>query len=128
MVEKDYVMRIVHEMIRTLIRLIFQKDIDEGEEIIFDEETRQRNELLKKLIDAGEIEEAENRLLDEMEHGSGVTLEAALMFYEYLNGKTNDFLESHNFSRKEVIEGVCYVSSHYGYGSMAESLMEEGME
>ena len=69
MVEKDYVMRIVHEMIRTLIRLIFQKDIDEGEEIIFSEEARQRNELLKKLIDAGEIEEAENRLLDEMENG-----------------------------------------------------------
>lgn len=125
MVEKDYVMRLVHEMIRTLIRLIFHKDIDKGEELVFDEESRQRNELLKKLIDDGEIEEAENRLLDGMENGSGVTFEVALMFYEYLNGKTNDFLESHNFSRKEVIEGIRYVSGYYGYGSMAESLLEE---
>ena len=30
MIEKDYVMRLIHEIIRTLILLLFQKDIDEG--------------------------------------------------------------------------------------------------
>ena len=30
--DKDYVMRIVHEWIRTLIKLIFNKDIDRDED------------------------------------------------------------------------------------------------
>ena len=31
--DKDYVMRIVHEWIRTLIKLIFNKDIDKEEDV-----------------------------------------------------------------------------------------------
>ena len=30
--DKDYIMRLTHEVVRTLIRLLFQKDIDKYEE------------------------------------------------------------------------------------------------
>lgn len=30
--DKDYIMRLTHEVVRTLIRLLFQKDIDKDEE------------------------------------------------------------------------------------------------
>lgn len=127
-VEKDYIMRLIHEVIRTLIKLIFGKDINEGTELVFREEYKEWGEQLKELIDDGKIDEAENRLLDEMENGSAVDLEAALTFYAYLNEKDNEFLESHHFSRKEVMEGIRYACEHYGYGSMAQSLLEQDMD
>lgn len=56
--QKDYVMRIVHEWVRTLIKLIFNKDIDKDDE---DEVSLEVTELYRKLlsmIDDGEINEA----------------------------------------------------------------------
>lgn len=125
MFEQDYVMRLVHEVIRTLIKLIFQKDIDDDEEYIFNEQTKQKYELLKKLVDEGEIEEAENRLMEDLDNEKALNFETALMFYGYLNEKDNEFLETHHFSRKEVIEGIQFVAKHYGYESMADSLLED---
>ncbi len=34
MVERDYVMRLIHEIIRTLIALVFGRDVDEETELI----------------------------------------------------------------------------------------------
>lgn len=62
MVERDYVMRQIHEIIRTLIALVFGRDVDEETELIVRAESRQLYERLKSLVDAGEIEEAENCL------------------------------------------------------------------
>ena len=35
MVENDYMMRIIHEMVRTIVMLIFHKDQETEEELIF---------------------------------------------------------------------------------------------
>ncbi|MCI8327912.1 MAG: hypothetical protein HFI37_09115 [Lachnospiraceae bacterium] len=125
--EKDYVMRIIHEVIRVLIKAIYGEDIDK-EMYVVREETKEQGKLLKKLTDEGKIEEAENQLLDGIEQGSGWDLEDALLFYGYLNQKDDKFLEAHHFSRKEIIEGIRYAANYYGYGSMAESLLEEAEE
>ena len=81
-------------------------------------------ERLKRLIDAGKIGDAEDQLWEGIEEGNGTNFEMSLMFYEYLNEKSSDFLEEHQFSRKEIIEGIRYVSGCYGYGGMAEPLLE----
>lgn len=127
MVERDYVMRLIHEIIRTLIALVFGRDVDEETELIVRAESRQLYERLKSLVDAGEIEEAENCLWEAAENGE-IDFETGLLFYEHLNEKSNDFLEEHHFSRKEVVEGICYLAECYGYGTMAESLLEDVIE
>lgn len=60
--DKDYVMRMIHESIRMLIRLIFNRDIDKNEDMGISLETAELYQKLITMADAGEINEAENLL------------------------------------------------------------------
>ena len=125
MIEKDYIMRLTYEIIRTLLRLIFGIDLEKKAGPLFEEEKlAERYETLRELIESGKVE-AENRLLGELNVYDRRDLELALYFYAYLNEKDSDFLEEHNFSRREIAEGIRMVCSLFGYGSMAESLLDE---
>ena len=123
--EKDYYMRIVHELVRMLIRLVFNKDIDRDEEEAVPLEVLEKYKKLISMIDGGQINEAENLLLDGLEPDSRAYFELALMFYEKLNGKTDEFLEEHDYSREEVTDGIKYVADFYGYGSLMDAFVDE---
>ena len=123
--EKDYYMRIVHELVRMLIRLVFNKDIDRDEEEAVPLEVLEKYKKLISMIDDGQINEAENLLLDGLEPDSRAYFELALMFYEKLNGKTDEFLEEHDYSREEVTDGIKYVVDFYGYGSLMDACVDE---
>ena len=123
--EKDYYMRIVHELVRMLIRLVFSKDIDRDGEEAVPLEVLEKYKKLISMIDDGQINEAENLLLDGLEPDSRAYFELALMFYEKLNGKTDEFLEEHEYSREEVTDGIKYVVDFYGYGSLMDAFVDE---
>ena len=124
MFERDYIMRLIHEIVRALLKLLFNIDANQEEEqIITTQADRMRYDELLDLIDKGEINEAENRLLDELDPEEVKDYKTALLFYSYLNEKDVDFLEEHQFSKGEIIYGLKYVSSIYGYGSLAEVLL-----
>ena len=123
--EKDYYMRIVHELVRMLIRLVFNKDIDRDEEEAVPLEVLEKYKKLISMIDDGQINEAENLLLDGLKPDSRAYFELALMFYEKLNGKTDEFLEEHDYSREEVTDGIKYVVDFYGYGSLMDAFVDE---
>lgn len=123
--EKDYYMRIVHELVRMLIRLVFNKDIDRDGEEAVPLEVMEKYKKLISMIDDGQINEAENLLLDGLEPDSRAYFELALMFYEKLNGKTDEFLEEHEYSREEVTDGIKYVVDFYGYGSLMDAFVDE---
>ncbi len=124
MIEQDYIMRLIHEVVRTVLKLLFHIDMDKKEELLLNEkETEEKYNELLYLIDKGEINEAENKLLDELNPADIQNYKIALMFYLYLNEKDIDFLEEYNFSRGEITDGLKYVSEIYGYGSMADALL-----
>lgn len=123
--DKDYVMRIVHEWIRTLIKLIFNKDIDKEEDAEIPLEVMEQFRKLNAMIDDGEINEAENILLDGLEEGNRAYFEMSLLFYEKLSGKTDEFLAEYDYSREEVVDGLKYVVNYYGYGSLLEAFVED---
>ena len=118
-------MRIVHELVRMLIRLVFSKDIDRDGEEAVPLEVLEKYKKLISMIDDGQINEAENLLLDGLEPDSRAYFELALMFYEKLNGKTDEFLEEHDYSREEVTDGIKYVADFYGYGSLMDAFVDE---
>ncbi len=122
--DKDYVMRIVHEWIRMLIRVIFNRDIDKEEDKVIPLEVAEKFRKLTAMIDDGEINEAENQLLDGLEEGNRAYFEMALLFYEKLGAKTDEFLEAHDYSRQEVVDGLKYVVNYYGYGSVLDAFTE----
>ena len=123
--DKDYVMRIVHEWIRTLIKLIFNKDIDKEEDAEIPLEVMEQFRKLNAMIDDGEINEAENILLDGLEEGNRAYFEMSLLFYEKLSGNTDEFLAEYDYSREEVVDGLKYVVNYYGYGSLLEAFVED---
>lgn len=124
MFKKDYVMRLIQEGVRATLKLLFNIDTDKEEKLVFTEQERETtyDELLE-LINDGKINEAENKLLGELDPKDMEYYKMALMFYSYLNEKDIDFLEEHDFSKNEIIDGLKYVSNIYGYGSMAGALL-----
>lgn len=126
MVEQDYIMRLIKELVRAILKVIFHTDIDmPSVEMLKDSQRRCVLEELLNLIDRGEINEAENRLSELLEDGGGQELELALLFYSHLNEKSNDFLEAHDFSREEIKSGLEDAMGSQGLGEMAEAFLSE---
>lgn len=127
MLKDDYMKRMTNEMVSTLLKLIFHIEIGKNEASAFKaEEKTSKYDDLVTLINDGGINDAENRLLEELDSQDMEYYKLALMFYDYLNEKDSDFLEEHNFSKEEITDGLRYVSKIYGYESMAEALLGKG--
>ncbi len=125
MFEQDYVMRIIKELVRAILKLLFNIDTDSpSTELLEDEKEQQKLDALLDMVDAGSINEAENIIYEITENGDKVNLEIALLFYSYLNDKSDDFLEEHNFSRDEIKSGLKDISSRYGVGSFTEMFLQ----
>lgn len=116
--DKDYIMRLVHEIARTLIRLVFNKDIDKDDELPVSVERLEQYKKLMRMIDDGQINEAENQLLDGLDPDSQSYFEMALLFYEKLGAKSEEFLNEHNYTQDEVVDGMKYIVDYYGYGDL----------
>lgn len=126
MFEQDYVMRLIKEMVRAILKLVFNIDTSSPtSEILENKEEKQTLDDLLNLIDAGKINEAENHLCDIIEDGNIAGLEIALLFYYYLNDKTDEFLICNDFSRKEVIMGLEDVINQFGLSSVAKMFLED---
>lgn len=123
--EKDYILRVIHEAIRMLFRLILNIDIDREEEFEFEREEQENYKRLLRMIDDGDINEAENQLVSSADAADLQDFKLAMLFYEHLNRKDDAFLKAHDFSREEILDGVKYMISFYGYGSMLEAFMED---
>lgn len=125
MFEQDYLMRMIHESARMLMKLLFRIDTYKVEDIKFEEvQTEMDYRAYRKMIDDGKINEAENQMLENLQTDDLEQMKLALMFYDYLNRKSVDFLEENGFSREEVRDGLKDVAEKYGYGNMMNSLME----
>ena len=142
MVKQDYLMRLIHEMVRTIIKLIFNIDEKTGEfyepgvrmeeggicqTVDIEQELKETSDLyirLVRLADAGKINEAENLLYEQLENGQAEDLKAALGFYDHLNDYTEEFLDKADFSREEIKSGLVSVLRMYGYEGMTGLLMQ----
>lgn len=126
MIKEDYIMRLIKEMVRTILKLVFDIDIATPDiELLQDEEEKNRLTALQRLIDNGEINEAENQLFEILSQKSMIHLEMGLIFYSYLNDKTDDFLEEYDFDREEIETGIRDLISEYGLDSMADAFISK---
>ncbi len=119
MFEQDYIMRLIKEMVRMILKIVFHIDTESPTaDLLENEEEKNTLEQLLAMIDEGRICEAENQLYDLTANGSMNNLEMGLMFYSYLNDKEDTFLEAHYFSREEIKQGIEELISGYGLSSM----------
>ena len=121
MYEQDYIMWLIKEMVRAILKLLFNIDTESpSAELLEDAEEKQTLEVLLDMVDEGRINEAENSLYDLTEKMDKSGLETALLFYSYLNDKSDAFLEEHDFNRDEVKQGLESITSRYGIRGFAE--------
>ena len=126
MFEQDYVMRLIKEMVRAILKLLFSIDTESPTvELLENKEEQETLENLLDMVDAGEINEAENRLYDLTSNTDVNSLEIALLFYSYLNDKTDDFLEVNDFSRDEIKLGLENVADNFGLSSITKMFLTE---
>lgn len=119
MFEQDYVMRLIKEMIRVILKLLFNIDVETPTtRLIKNEEEKATLEALLDMIDKGAINEAENIIFELAEDNAN--LEMILLFYSYLNDKSDTFLLENHFSRKELQADLKNILSRYGLDSMIE--------
>lgn len=115
--EKDYIMRMIKEVVRILISILLGKhyvQVELPEENKFDVAGKPLDEY-KVMVDRGEINEAENILLDTIDYTDRQETAAAVLFYEYISKKSEDFLIQNNYSRQEVLEGLNMLAEKSGW-------------
>ncbi len=124
--EKDYIMRIIKEMVRVLFSLMFgkqYKSIELSKENKYKVSGKALEEL-KKMVDKGLINEAENILLESINYNKKEEIFAAVLFYQYISEKDNDFLAIHNYSKEEALDGIKRLAEKQGYGQISSLFME----
>ena len=115
--EKDYIMRMIKEMVRVLFSLAFGKKY-----VSVELEKENKYEVSGKnlknffnMIDLGQINEAENILLDSIDYTNKNEVMAVALFYQYLSEKDNQFLENNNYTKEEVLSGFKQLLMKSGY-------------
>ena len=123
MFEDDYLLRLIKEMVRTVLKLVFNLELkdDDPISVVFESENAEKMlYLLTDLADLGFIDDAENQLYDFTQNSKDMeALKVALLFYSHLNQMDNEFLEDHDYSRDEVVSGVKDVLERYHLDSMS---------
>lgn len=120
--EKDYIMRMIKEMVSVLFSILLGKQyvsVDEERKNGYEVSGTDLNDLLD-MIDNGQINEAENLMLDDIDYSDKKELAAALLFYQYLSEKKKDFLWDHDYSGEEILDGAKQILQKAGYGNIVK--------
>ena len=118
--EKDYIMRMIKEMVRVLFSLAFGKkyvSVELEKENKYEVSGKNLKNFLD-MIDLGQINEAENILLDSIDYTNKNEVMAVALFYQYLSEKDNQFLEDNNYTKEEVLSGFKQLLMKSGYSDL----------
>jgi len=118
--EKDYIMRMIKEMVRVLFSLAFWKkyvSVELEKENKY-EVSGKNLKIFLNMIDLGQINEAENILLDSIDYTNKNEVMAVALFYQYLSEKDNQFLENNNYTKEEVLSGFKQLLMKSGYSDL----------
>ena len=126
MLQDDYILRQIREMVRAVMKKLFQVNASElTPEVIEDTDARQILTNLNNLVDNGRIDDAENQLYEMTCEEDRQNLEIGLLFYYHLNSKDDEFLEANNFSREEIMTGIQDLADRYNLSGIAEAFRTE---
>ena len=124
--EKDYIMRIIKELVRVLFSLMLgkqYKSVELPKENKYEVSGKALEEF-EKMVDKGFINEAENILLENIDYNKKEEILAAILFYQYIAEKDSDFLTEHNYSKEEALDGIKRLAEKQGYSQISSLLME----
>ncbi|MBR6172645.1 MAG: hypothetical protein IKQ49_05680 [Eubacterium sp.] len=123
--EKDYIMRIIKEMVRVLFSVLLGKEYNAVELEKENKFTAAGKPLedYESMADRGMINEAENELLTSLDYGNPEEVMTAAFFYEHVADMDDRFLEDHNYSREEAVEGMAQLARDADHGELVSFFM-----
>ena len=125
--EKDYIMRMIKEMVRILFSLIYGKkyvSVELEKENKYEVSGKNLKSFLD-MIDSGQINEAENILLDNIDYANNDEVMVAALFYQYLNEKDSEFLINNNYTKEEVLSGFKQLLVQSGYNNLLYMIKDD---
>ena len=125
--EKDYIMRMIKEMVRVLFSLAFGKkyvSVELEKENKY-EVSGKNLKIFLNMIDLGQINEAENILLDSIDYIDRNEVMAAALFYQYLSEKDSEFLINNNYTKEEVLSGFKQLLVQSGYNNLLYMIKDD---
>ena len=126
MFEQDYFMRLVRDLVRAAVKLVFHLETEElSPYMIENPEARQTAETLIEKSLSGNIRLAEEELSGLLEQNTLENLFIGLTFYSRLSELDEASLAEHQFSTEEIKNGLQSLLRQYGLGSMAETFFFE---
>ena len=115
--QDDYMINNIRDAVRLLTKLLFGEAKMPAYRPLQDGSSEESDALFNEIMakaEQGLINEAENQLLSEMEPEDSTYLELALTFYLRLNDMDTDFLDDHDYSREEILDGVKSLAEDWG--------------
>jgi len=70
------------------------------------------------MIDRGDINEAENKMLEELDVENKDEVAAAVLVYQYIGEKEEAFLRANGYSKEEVLDGLRQLAARAGYAGV----------
>ena len=125
--EKDYIMRMIKEMVRILFSLIYGTkyvSVELEKENKYEVSGKNLKSFLD-MIDSGQINEAENILLDNIDYANNDEVMAAALFYQYLSEKDSEFLINNNYTKEEVLSGFKQLLVQSGYNNLLYMIKDD---
>ena len=125
--EKDYIMRMIKEMVRILFSIIYGKkyvSVELEKENKYEVSGKNLKSFLD-MIDSGQINEAENILLDNIDYANNDEVMAAALFYQYLSEKDSEFLINNNYTKEEVLSGFKQLLVQSGYNNLLYMIKDD---
>ena len=122
--EKDYIMRMIKEIARVLASVMLGKKYVQVELPVESKYQISGDKLhhMKTMVDRGEINEAENELLDRIDYADKEDQADAMFFYDYAADKGVEFLKAHYYSLEDIRDGIQQLAEDAGYGNIINML------
>ena len=127
MFKQDYIMNQIRNLAKLLVKMVLNKETVTVE--LRDETSATGQEQLLqtfcRMVEQGQINEAENLLYEELDFEDLEQYEIALAFYLHVNELEDTFLEMHDYSRAEIRDGICDVSKKFGIAYDVSSMIPD---
>lgn len=118
MFEQDYIMRMIKDMTRVMLAIAGKRTSSQYSSEELEKVTISGGSLLeeqiRKMVAAGQINEAENLLTEELDLAAPADFSIAVSFYRLLNDLDEDTLTRCNYTREEIFEGLQYCADKFG--------------
>lgn len=119
MYHQDWFMRQIEELVSMLCHMVFGTEtVTTSQRAQLSAASQTESEILEKLLELihlGAFCQAEDLLYEHLSPDQPDMFPVAVKFYHTLNQLTDTELEVRDFSREEILDGLKYVCSIYGF-------------